>query len=459
MTMYKSTRIPLAMLAVALLGTPASPGDSLETLKKAAIAEIEAADTEILFKKLELAKKYTGALETLEKKLAAEGNLDAIMHLREEKEEVGKSGGTTHHDDKPLVELREKYIAALGQIEKELTAARTRAGTKISAWLREEEAAMVKAGKVNEAVTLRQEGRLLLLELGGEAASEVEIADDPRSTASTSLRPLEPIEIPNQNPPPVDNFFSKDKWFESLTVPVTRQRIRQRIEIGDRGKKSWPTIVISPRSEWVGTGESRILLSGGDVIASQGKFRGMSFGADHGTKYYITDSELDDCVMNKGGVWYGGEQHGKFYLGNCLIRKRFSDKPIDVIDNGFRVESCVLENIEMPRMNFRDKQPADYLNHKWLRFVNCRFVNCRIPSSFLLLTRDCVFEKCIFLDADRHSGEAEITKPVEIVLYVNDCKSRISKLPAAVTLTEKPADELKGVTIPTADSLLLRIDR
>ncbi len=431
----------------------------LETIRKVASEEIEAADTDVLFKKLELAKKYAAALDTLEKKLAAEGDLDAIVRLREEKELVGKSGDTTAHNDKPLVELREKYVSARDAIGKEMDAARVRAAAGIAARIRVEEAALAKAGKVDEALALRKEGERLILELGGAASAAIPFADDPRSTALMDLKPLEVIEFPKDDPPvDPEALATQGRWLKSLTVPATKQRLRENILIGDRGKSPWVTVVVSPGSVWSGT-DQYILANAGKFIASKSRFENLRLQADHACRLYFSNCLFEDCALQKGGWWRGGELEGKIYMEGCVIRKRLSNRSINIVQDGFRVENSVFENADLPTMDFRKRQPADYVNNGWLRFVNCRFVNCKIPSSFLLLTRDCIFENCIFIDSARHKDEADITKSIEVVLYVYNCKNRIAKLPDQVTFTEKPLTDLKGVTIPTAASLLSLIDR
>jgi hypothetical protein len=298
----------------------------------------------------------------------------------------------------------------------------------------------------------------MILEFGGAAAAEIPFEEDPRSMVATELRPLSAIEIPQEQPPVFEKPFAiKGRWLESLTVPVSRQRIREQITIGDRGKNSWPLVVVPPGSAWVGD-NTRIEVSAGKFVASKTRFTNLKIEPDHATTVYLLNCFFDDCGFYKGGVWFGGDYAAKFYLENCVVRKRFCSW-INQVDHGFRVESSVFENVDLPQVNFRSKQPADLVNERWMRFVNCRFVNCKIPSDFLLLTRDCIFENCTFLDSERQNDEAEIIKPIEVVVYVDGSKSRISKLPGAVTITEKPVSELKGVVVPTAASLTASMER
>lgn len=92
-------------------------------------------------------------------------------------------------------------------------------------------------------------------------------------------------------------------------------------------------------------------------------------------------------------------------------------------------------------------------NGKWRRIVHCRFVKSKIPLSFVLLTRDCIFENRIIADDSDRGDDAGITKPIGIDLHASKLRMRVKKLPPAVKFNEKRYHQLKGVTVPTAASL------
>lgn len=430
-------------------------GDPLGDIRKAAQAVVENADTDANFKKQELAKKYATALEALEKKLTDAGDLDGVVHAREEKAEVLKSGNTTAHTDKTLVELRDKYQKSVEGIDAGIATAKARAADTVRKNLREQESVLTKAGKVDDALALRKQGEQLLLEFGGGA--DVGFQDDPRTQQNAVLKGLEAITIPAEKPPVKENpFANKERWLEALTVPAAKQKIRQGILIGDRAKKSWPTVVVTPGSHWDGGESGYVEISAGNLVSEKSRYKDLRFYTDLACTGFFTRCLMEDCRFTKGGVWYGSEQAGKFYFKECLFRGSFAGKAINVVDNGFRAEQCVFENIEFPAMYFHKKQPADYLNHKWLRFVNCRFTGCTLPVSFVYLTRDCIFEKCTFIDSPPSGkpGEETIEKAFQTVVYFTNSKNKASALPEKVKLVERPASMLQGVTIPTAADLM-----
>lgn len=443
----------LSLAAWASIKT-ASAVDLIEHLRKTSLEEVGIADTQAIFKKVELGQKYVAALDNLEKTFAAAGQLDAIVNLRAEREEVRKTGGTTNHQDKALVELRAKYLKSLEGIEAEAKAAKETVVEGITKKIRDQETALTKAGKVEDALNLRKQGEDLMLEIsGGAAAAAVDFKEDPRVGVKPDLNPLQPIDVPDGKPAPFDDPFSiKGRWMESMTIPVAKQRIREPVVIGDRGKKIWPLIVVSPGSIWSGDDLGRIELSASNFIAEKCRFQDIELGADHACFYFFRNSSFADCRFAKVGIWYGGDQAAKYFFENCVIRDKFSGT-LNIVDIGLRMQSCVLEGIKLPTMRYRKHQPAGFVNHKWMRIMHSRFVKCEIPLSFLLLTRECVFENCVFVDDDDRGDDAEITKPVEVVMYTSTCQMKIRKLPPVVTLTQKQLNEIKGITIPTAASL------
>lgn len=441
-----------------LLSSPAQAPAEAEAIRKAAKEGIEKADTETASKRQALAKKYAAALENLEKKLTAAGDLDGVLHAREEREEVLKSGKTTAHQDKALAELRGKYTATLEEIDKAKATARDKVVEQLRASVRAQEAELTKAGKVEEALALRKEGERMVLEFGGgAAAADVAFEEDPRFEEKAELKELPPVTIPAEKPEAEEKpFANKERWLKSLTVPVAKQKIRDGITIGDRAKKSWPLVVVSPGSHWAGTGTTPIEASAGNLVSEGSRFEGLRFFADLSSHFFFTRGVFDDCRFDKGGVWYGSDQAGKFYFKECLVRGSFSGEFMNVVDHGLRADNCVFEDIEFPTFLFRKKQPADYLNHKWVRLVNCRFTGCTLPRSFLFLTRDCVFEKCTFVDdpEPEKPDQEQIEKPFAVVLYVKDCKNKISSTDKKAKLVEHPVSMLQGAKVPTAEELL-----
>jgi hypothetical protein len=252
----------------------------------------------------------------------------------------------------------------------------------------------------------------------------------------------------------VENPFSiEGNWVKSMAVPTVKQKIREPLYLGDRNKNLWVHVVVSPHSVWSGAERGLVHLHAGSLVATKCRFENLELGADHANRFYFSNCAFTNCKFPKIGWWHdGGWFFAKHYFENCHIKGSYSGT-LTVQHNGIRAQTCVFEGIDFPTIRFQKHQPADFVNDKWLRIVNSRFVKCKIPLSFLLLTRDCIFENCIVADDIDRGDDVEISKPIEIDLYVSNVQMRVNKLPAAVKLNQKKYNELKGVTIPTAASL------
>ena|GEM_PF-4972727 len=439
------------LLSCALLVLPARASEFVEKLKESAAVEIEKSETDALFRQAELSQRYVAALKALEEKVRATGDLDALIRVREEADAITKSGEVTSHGDKGITELREKYIAARGVIMKDANAARSRVVDALTKSIREKEAALTKAGQVDEALAIRKEGEQMLLELSSGMGNDgVEFAEDSRATGPTELKELKKINVPATAPALFEKPFSiKGTWLESMTLPPLKQRISEQVVIGDRGKKKWPTVVLPKGTVWSGR-DTRIFSSGGHIVATKSSFERLRFVGDLACDTFFVNCSFDQCTLNRGGGWWGWDHAAKYYLENCVVSNSLASA-WNVGDNGFRVRTSVFEKAEMPTVSFKDKEPAKYLNHPWFKFENCRFVGCKVPSSFVLVTRDCIFQDCIFVD---DPGLKEGQKPIDVIIYVGPGgRYDISKLPKNVTITRKPDTEWKGETIPTAQAL------
>ncbi len=430
--------------------------DGLHSAAKAANEEVALMVSAAVNKKVEMSKKYVTALNALEKTLAANGELDVIIRLREERESVDKTGSTTAHQDKQIVALREKYLKGLAVIEEETKAVRIKAAAAFSKKAQEAEKALTKALKVDEALALRKEAERLSVEIAGGTATEQPLAANPFENLAemTTLKPLKPIPMPVENPPVVDKPFAiKGPWLTSLTIPAGKYKMKERALIGDRGKQAWVTIVLAPGSTLTGSEKAPLDMSAGKFVSSKSRFDRMQLTADLACAYFFQSCAFVDCEFIRGGVWSGGVPAARFYFDGCLIKGDFAHT-LNTDDYGLRVQNSVFEEVTLPSMHYRKLQPGSLVNSSSFRVANCRFVKCKVPTSFLLLTRDCVFENCTLMDDPKKpSGDDEITQAIEVPLYLKASRVTFASLPPKVSFPQKAEIDLKGVTIPTSASL------
>lgn len=422
-----------------------------ETVTKQIDLEVGSAKFEADTKESELRSKYVAALKGLETKTAQSGNLDAVLRVREEIAAVEKSGDPTTADTpKGLVDLRNIYVKSKADLQSKSKASIDAKVAAMISKISERETALTKAGNIDQALALRQLREKMNLRYLPEKA---EFKDSSGAVASKYPAPIKP---PTDTPPVVENLFSSKEWMESCTVPVAKQRIREQILLGDRGKQKWPVVVISPGSIWSASGSGQLFLSAAKTIGKQSKFEKLKFINDLGSHSYFLRCELLDCRLERGGIWWAGHYSARFYLEDSLVKGTLFPNRITMGDYGIRADRTVFLGIELPEVDYQKQQPANVVENPWFCFVNCRFVKCKIPASFLLATYDCVFEGCTFVDDEKPLAE-NVTESLESVVYTRDCKNQISKLQEPLKITIKPDTALKGVAIPTESSVSAKI--
>lgn len=178
------------------------------------MAELETGE---IFKEAELAKKYLAALDGLEKKLAAEGDLEAIIGLREEKKAVAENGTTSGHSGAALVGMRGKYLQLREDLRRETDGERAKlvAGVKQSVTAKQSE--LVKAGDVEAALEVRRDGERLL----GELSKGMAGSGSPGPVSQPEIRTAEDLK----------SFLAGSVW----KVTGGSGSIRSRIEFGTDG--------------------------------------------------------------------------------------------------------------------------------------------------------------------------------------------------------------------------------
>ena len=148
--------------AITFLPAIGAADEAFEAMEAAAMKNVATIEGDALTKEAALSKKYTEVLQGLETKLAAEGNLDLILRVREERTAVEKEGHTTASKDEPITDLREKYLTARSAIRAELETSRAKIVEDIRKSVKEQEVTLTKAGRVEEAMALRKEGAQLI---------------------------------------------------------------------------------------------------------------------------------------------------------------------------------------------------------------------------------------------------------------------------------------------------------
>src|SRR5205814_2161890 len=85
---------------------------------------------------------------------------------------------------------------------------------------------------------------------------------------------------------------------------------------------------------------------------------------------------------------------------------------------GVKAQNCTFYAVNFFHIDFREDAGAE-VQKDWMTIKNCRFVDCRIPESFLISTKDCVFENCTFGPPEE---KLLIRTPVKTRIYLVDRK-------------------------------------
>ncbi len=145
-------------------------------------------------------------------------------------------------------------------------------------------------------------------------------------------------------------------------------------------------VVVSPGSIWSGSGSGRFFLSAGRIVARQSKFEKLKFINDLSSRTYFVRCELQDTILERGGIWWGENHAGRFHLEDSLAKGALFPKRVTMGDYGIRAERTVFVGIDLPELGFGKHQPAGVVPNPWFCMVRCRFVKCKVSASFLLAT-------------------------------------------------------------------------
>lgn len=369
-----------------------------------------------------LGKSYLADLDALAAKLQAEGDLDGVVKVREEKANFEKTGELDTDEDYPFPEAREKYAMAAGKIVEE-KAEKTDELNEI--YLRElvrlqEE--LTKAGKIDEAL----KAKAIAVSLSSESVPATTAPATPSST---------PWTVPAETP----DVLEGGTFIDPAVFPVGRHRLRDKVTIGERDPVKPGKVYIQEGTEISCTGNGEIFICAGHGYAYKASF--VTAVLEGGL---VGDWEFQSCVfdrtpMRKGDGWAGRPHASQWKFENCSFSGEFFDK-WRTKDIGFQVDRCTFDRVEFPDLEYHES--ADKVaGEEWLAMRNCRFTNCDIPLSLLVTTSDCVFENCSFRNDEKLPG---FGSNVTTTIYAKDSNSRLRDLPENVKIEIKDASEFTG---------------
>lgn len=376
-----------------------------------------------------LRDRYTAALKKLEIKIQKSGELKRVVAVRNEIKAIEENGKPDQKVTlKEVQDLREIYLNAWRKLETERGASRRE---KVETY-RTHLQGFVKA--------LTMEGELeLALDLQTKIKELDQVALEKADGAAPDTDGIRLISVPKTRPAILKAPLAESKWGETLSFPEGRFEFEDWRTFGKHGKKG--TLYLSAKGIYSSESSKGIHVWGGHLIAEDCQFRGMRLKADHTGAMFFIGCEFTNSTVREQGAWYGyGNYDAKFYFENCKIADRLtSGDDLNIYHMGLCMSRCEVSDVELPPIKYKG-EPADRRKDKWLRVNRCHFMDCTVPLSFLMITNECLFTDCRFVDD--HGAERDYKNPFTVTYYTRGGSKEIRKKPDVVTLKELPAAKL-----------------
>lgn len=249
------------------------------------------------------------------------------------------------------------------------------------------------------------------------------------------------VAVPTTRPAILENPLEESKWGDTLSFPKGRFEFEKWRGFGKHGGRG--TLYMSPKGIYSSESRMGIHVWGGRLVAEDCQFLGMRLKADHTGSMYFIGCEFSGSTIREEGTWYGyGNYDARFYFENCKIEKRLTSGPdVNIYYMGLCMSRCEVSDVELPPIKYKG-EPADRRKDQWLRVNRCHFKDCRVPLSFLMITNECLFNDCRFVDD--FGAERDYKTPFTVTYYARGCSNEIHKKPDVVTLKELP--DTKRVT-------------
>lgn len=413
--------------------------DDLEDHRKAFQSKLLDIDGAAQTELKTLRGNYVEALSRLEKTHQEARDLRGMHAIQKEKEQV-EAGDEPEGAEVPdeLLAMREVFRDSKAKIDGDRLAKRSEVTGIYKNLLEQNLSALTQAGKLEEALAVREEIEQL--------SENPQVREEPEAPAEENGI-VSLFAFPEERPPVVADPFAETRWKESMTVPPGEYRLRNAIGIGEHGKGT--RIFLSSGGNYTRQ-EGKFHVWGGRLYGEDCRFKDIPFRADHSGGMSFRNCRFNDCNIREEGTWYGnGNYDSKWYFENCRVEGSLHNGGFNVHYLGLCMTRCTLERIELPSIWYRKSEPVARRKDKWLTIDKCVFEKCKVPMSFLLVTTDCVFIDCRFED---DTSQNEIKEPIEVIYYASDCTNAIREAPDAVTMTERPLADLKipvGSILPT----------
>lgn len=222
--------------------------------------------------------------------------------------------------------------------------------------------------------------------------------------------------------------FDTDRdWQGKVDIPPGRYQPKSKVILGAMAnpgdEKRQPATVTSGKGTAIEKAD--VLIYEGLWTAQETRFASSKFKIDLGGALVASSCLFEDCTLGKGGAWFVRYNSSKWTLDQCVFTRQFIS-PMKVVDIGVKATHCTFYDVDFSEVQYRENV-AEELAREWMQIENCRFIRCKIPESFLLMTKNCVFDACTF---GRAEPDLPIRSPVTVevrLLNANSSKPKAGK--------------------------------
>lgn len=393
--------MPLRILASILLavvftlfkGSAEESGEEqLSALTFAHSVEMEEAEKPFRENIATLNANYIAALERQSAKAQSSGNLEELLQFKKEIEHVTESG-TPGTDSYPGAEdLRAKYSEAVAGFAEQNSSEKAKVAVRHAAEMEQLKIELTKSGDLTTALKVDQ----ILKGLATSEQSPPSVRSSPDTSFATNQIDESPI-------------FEGEAFHGELELERGVYKLDGRVMLGsDVPEKREDRFgnVVAPAGTVFQGGE--LFINNGSLHATQSLFTGVDLNVDLHGEFFGKDCLFDEGKLRKGGAWSVKYYSAKWTLENCVLNKCFID-PMRPRANGVKITECTVIGATISPGEYYET-PVEEAESEWRQVERCLFIDCKIPESFLLMTKDCVFEDCTFVaDIDDVSPERSTT--------------------------------------------------
>lgn len=378
-----------------------------KNLQEAHAAALSRLQAEFEGRRADLYARYASALDPVLRQFMAKGDLDSVLAVREEQDAARRRQALGERSLPEISTHRANLFKALAPLQDANRQSQDRLTADYLKDLGELRTRLTQFGRLDEAVAVDAE----LKRVKGTAAepAATAIAGAPTAPAPPGIVRGSPMDSP-------------DIWRGTNTLAPGHYRPRHRIVLGtvdknDPVRHPLPLVTTQPVTEIDG---GSIFIDNGRWNASGTRFISTAIAVDLSGIIEAKGCLFEDCRMGKGGAWFVRWHSAKWVFDNCVFSRQFINL-WKMQDIGVKATHCTFHDVELPVVRYREDAGAEAL-HEWATVKDCRFIGCAVPESFLLVTRDCVFDGCTF-------GKPEDALPIKTPLKVRAFVARGGSMP------------------------------